>query len=352
MWVYYLYFFFLILFCIVLSKTTSIQLQHKSSPVLYLLLVILFMWIIIGCRDITVGSDTPDYVKDFRGMTYNKAIGSSSEVVFALVTYAIRSITDNYHVYFFLMSIIYCSGLYFLLKRYLHKSDEILIAICVLFLFGIYYLSVAAMRQIAAIGFTIYAFMSADKGRWKSFLLLVGIAFCLHNSSLITLLFYPLKRLNLKSFGILIVAGFFILSLVIPKDFMMMLQFAMDSDEIKYSQYGSSNEEGLSLSGFYLQLIPLIFVYLRRNKIPLKEETKNLFLNCAYLGAGFQALTPVVAEFFRVSIYFSIFDIVLIPLALSSLSKPYRVIGKGLFIAGCLVYLFVLSTENVMPIYK
>lgn len=339
-------------FCIVLSRTTYIQLKRKSSSVLYLLLAVFFMWLIIGCRDITVGSDTPDYIKDFKEMTLNKALSSDSEVVFAVVTYVIRSFTDNYNIYFLLMSMLYCTGLYLLLKKYLHKSDEILIAIFVLFLFGIFYLSVSAVRQIVAIGFTILAFIYADKGKWKSFLLYVGIAFCFHNSALIALLIYPLKKLNLKWFGILIVFVFFVLSMVVPKDFMLLLQVAMESDEMKYSQYGSSYESDLTLSGFFLQLIPLVIVYFRQNKISLDGETKNLFLNCAYLGAGFQAMATVVAEFFRVSIYFSIFDIVLIPLALSSFSKPYRIIGKGLFIAGCLVYMFVLATENVMPLYK
>ena len=351
MWVYYLYFIIILICSAVLRKTTTFQLKQNKSVVLFPFLAVLLIWFIIGSRDVSVGIDTKDYVEDFRTVSLSW-FSESTEPLYILVTYLTRQFTSNYHIFFLIMSLPFCMGVYKLLTKYLHKADEMFLGVCILFLFGIFYLSMAAMRQTAALGFTILAFMAADKNKWKSFAMWAIIAAGFHNTAILALIMYPLRYLNLRKYGILIVVGLYALSLVIPKDFMMLLQLTLDSDNMKYTQYGTDYESELSLSGFYLQLIPLIIVYIRREKLPFDERTRNLFVNCAYLGAGLQSLVTVVAEFYRLSIYFSVFGIVLIPLALSTFLKPYRTLGKIIFALGCLLYIFVLAPASVVPIYK
>ena len=267
------------------------------------------------------------------------------------LTYFIRSLTDNYHVFFMAMSICYCMAINKLMKKYLYTSEEVMIGILILFLFGIYHFSSAAIRQTVALGCGVFAFLEADRGSWKKYLLWIAIGMGFHNSAALLLLIYPLRYINLGKYGILLVAAMYGASLVIPKDFLMLIQMSQNSmDELRYSQYGSSYESELSLAGFIIQLIPLSLVYIRRNHLRLEEKTKNLFLNCAYLGVGFQSLVVIVAEFFRVSFYFAIFDIVLIPLALSTLPPKIQTLSKVAFVIGCLVYLFYIGTDATLPI--
>ena len=234
------------------------------------------------------------------------------------------------------------------MRKYLKSSNEILIGVFVLFIFQIYAFSVAAMRQTFALGFVILAFLEADKGRWKRFLLWIALGIGFHNSAVLGLIIYPLRNINLGKYGIFLVAALFGLSLALPRDFMMLIQqyIGFESD-LRYFNYGSSYESELSLSGFIMQLIPLVIIYIRRDKLRLDNHTKNLFLNCAYLGAGLQSIVVVVAEFYRVSFYFAIFDIVLIPLAFSTLSPQTSRIVKTAFILVSLLYLFIISTGSL-----
>lgn len=333
-----------------MSTKTSLQFQNPRGKVQYLFLSVLFMFLMISLRDINTGVDTRSYVNSFLKISLTE-VNEGSEPLYVYITYFVRCITENYHIFFMVMSAGYCIAIYKLLRKYLHTSDEVMIGILLLFLFGIYHFSSAAMRQTVALGFGILAFVEADRGNWKKYLLWIVLGMGFHNSAALLLLIYPLRYINLGKYGVLVVVAMYGVSLVIPKDFLMLIQLSQSStDELRYSQYGSSYESELSLTGFFLQLIPLAIVYIRRDHLQLEERTKNLFLNCAYLGAGFQSLVVVVAEFYRVSFYYAVFDIVLIPLALSTLPKKVQTPAKIAFVLGCLVYLFFIGTDGTLPV--
>ena len=60
-------------------------------------------------------------------------------------------------------------------------------------------------------------------------------------------------------------------------------------------------------------------------------------------------MVVVVAEFYRVSFYFAIFDIVLIPLAFSTLPKNISGIAKAAFVLIGLIYLFFIG-QGALPL--
>lgn len=347
--VYLLYFTFIILACLVLHQNTRLQLSKSRGNVTYLFLCVFLMFLMIGLRDINTGVDTRSYVSNFRHFTLLD-LKDSKEPLYVLFVCAIKYVTSNYHVFLCAMGLLYCVSIYKLMRKYLRHSDEILIGIIVLFIFQIYAFSVAAMRQTFALGFVILAFLDVDKGRWKRFLLWIVLGVGFHNSAILGLILYPLRNLNLGKYGILLVFALFGLSLVLPRDFMMLFQQQMGFEsDLRYFKYGSSYESELSLSGFIMQMIPLALIYIRRNHIQLEKHTKNLFLNCAYLGAGLQSMVVVVAEFYRVSFYFAIFDIILIPLAFSTLPKSLSGVAKIAFLLACLLYLFVIG-QGALPL--
>ena len=68
-----------------------------------------------------------------------------------------------------------------------------------------------------------------------------------------------------------------------------------------------------------------------------------MFFMMAYIGLAFQATSGVLFEMFRISFYFCIFDIVLVPLALSTFKGSNSTFIKTAFVLGCLVYIFLLA---------
>ena len=349
MFIYLLYFTFIIFASLVLRQNTRHQMLKSKGNVTYLFWCVFLMFLMIGLRDINTGVDTRSYINNFRTYTLLNLM-NSKEPLYVLWVCAIKNITDSYKVFLCSMAVVYCLAIYKVMRKYLRHSSEILISFIVLFIFQIYAFSVAAMRQTFALGFVMFAFLEADKGKWKRFLLWIILGAGFHNSAILGLVLFPLRNLNLGKYGILIAFALFGLSLVLPRDFMMQIQqyIGFESD-LRYFKYGSSYESELSLSGFIMQMIPLILIYIRRDHIQLEKHTKNLFLNCAYIGAGLQSMVVVVAEFYRVSFYFAIFDIVLIPLAFSTLPKNISGIAKAAFVLIGLIYLFFIG-QGALPL--
>lgn len=345
---YYLYFAFIVFLCIALNRETTVQLlQPHTKRVTYMMLAVGAMWFIIGLRGIDYGVDTRGYVNNFLYMT-NLDLQESKESLYSVVVYLIRCLTDNYHIFFLVCSAGYCIALYALMRRYFSSAYQVLAAICILFLLGIFAFSMAGIRQTMAMGFTILAFIEADKGNWKRFLLWIAIAFGFHNSSLMMLCVYPLRYINLGKYGFLLVAVFFSVSFIMPQNVIDVLQ-GQEMVSERFGSYGTIYESHQNYSGFILQVILLFVAYSRKKYLKLNENTRNLFFNMAFLGVATQSMTVVIAEFFRVSFYFCIFDIVLVPLALMTLTGKISNIYRFMFIAGCLLYIFVFSS-GVLPV--
>lgn len=337
---YILYFIFIIVIALYLNG-------YQNGRNWFLILSIGLMWLMIGLRSIDIGYDTRDYVQAF--LTANSfSFSDTKEPLFWATTSFIRLFTDNYNIYFLLIQSAYCISLFLLLKRHLATTIESLIAITLIFLLGIYAFSASGLRQTIAIGFVILAFLTAEKEKWFAYALCIAIAFGFHNSSLMMAPMFLLRKVNLNRVAIPMVIAMFIVAQVMPEN-IVELMYSRDSIlESRYGNYGTIYESKQNYSGFILQLILVIMVFIRRNKINLPSETKNFFFNMAYLGLGFQSMTVVIAEFFRISLYFCIFDIVLVPIALTTFTRNKKIIYSG-FMIGCLIYIFLLAKGNVMP---
>ena len=339
-----------ILFFILVIILSQFLKNNNHGNAVFLSLSIGIMWLMIGFRPIYIGSDTASYSETFQKILTLNTKGSR-EPLFFISTYLIRLLTDNLHVYFLIMESVYCVALFHIMKKYLNNPNESLIAVTLLYLLGFYAFSVAGLRQTIAIGFIILAFIAADNKKWLYYVLCVALAFGFHNTALIALAIPLFTRISIRKVAIPLILAMVIVANYMPAN---IIDFMSSEDSFvgeRYGNYGTIYESSQNYTGFFLQLIIVALAHIRYNYINLNTETKKLFFNMAYIGLGFQAMTVVVAEFFRVSFYFCIFDIVLAPLALSTFTKNKGTIYT-LFIIGCLLYIFVLAQGSVIPMTK
>ena len=343
---YYLFLFFMFALYPKMKGRTAIELATKQNRVQYLYYVMFALWILIGMRDVLYGRDTLGYVSHFHeSTTFWK---DSVEPGFALLEYLVRSITSNYHVFLMVASVSMIVAMYKLMRRYFSTSYEIIAAICIYILLGLLAFNMAALRQTIALSFGIFAFMCADDGKLKKFLLCVLMAYLFHNSSFVLLILYPLRFINAKQYGLYVSIGFFILGIVYPGSIAPFIQAHLPMED-RFTQYGTIYESSQNYTGFVLQLFLVLIAYVFQKRIDLKQRTQNLLYNSAYIGLAIQSLTGSLAELYRLSFYFCFFDIILVPLALSSIKGKNAETIKGWFIIGCLIYILILSGGGVLP---
>lgn len=345
---YYLFFFVtFVLYCFMKNRTRR-EFATNNSRVQYLYLVMLALWLLIGMRNVLYGRDTLGYVIEFKQST-SLNLKESVEPGYDLLAYVVRVFTSNYHVYLMIVSLSMVVGMYQIMRKFFSTSYEILAAICVYVLLGLLAFNMAALRQTISLSMGIFAFMYADDGKWKQFLLCVVIAYLFHNSAFVLLIIYPLRFLNVSRLGLYIALAFFTLGVISPGLIAPFIQTYIPLED-RFAQYGTIYESSQNYTGFVLQLILILIAYFSQKRLNLSQTSKNLLFNCAYIGLAVQSLTGSLAELYRLSFYFCCFDIILVPIALSTFKGKYAEMIKWGFIVGCLIYIFILSGAGVLPV--
>ena len=195
-----------------------------------------------------------------------------------------------------------------------------------------------ALRQSLALSITALAFFSLkDRKPWK-FLFLVIMASLFHRSAIIFLLAYPVANMKLGWKHVVVFAIVFILFFGAQGTVRnLMEKFLTDT---QYEGY-IDREITLTFSGFIIQGAIFAFCLMYYPAVRQQYEKANVLYNLVFIGLMFQIFSSMVAEFFRVSRYFSVFSIILIPLAISVESnKKLRVLESIIIPLIFVVYMF------------
>jgi hypothetical protein len=246
-------------------------------------------------------------------------------------------------------------GLYALFKNELKTPFEVSVAVLVFFTIGLYAFFVAGIRQTAALSLILcgYKYFEEIKltGFYKqrSFYIFAILLFCayqIHNSSIIFLFAFAAKYFKPRWWYILIACGmYFIASSVQLSQLTNIAALVFDD---RFAAYGNSYKSELSLSGYFLQLILFAICIIQKDNLIKANANNKFFINMMLIGLIFQSLTGLIAEMYRVSFYFSIFSLVLVPRALN-LYRKMKIGGAfcSIFVCSILLYIFVLASTSL-----
>ena len=166
------------------------------------------------------------------------------------------------------------------------------------------------IRQTLAISIFVFSLRFVKEREWKKYLLCVLMMFLIHHSSIVTLLFLPFcfnidlhKVLKAVFIGSVLIA---IGKVAIDLSGLSLLMVGSEG----YDAYlTDENRIGTSALQFNLvyNLIVLIFFILGKDK-----RQYNVYAYCFLLGAIIQNISVQFINFYRVSLYFSVFGPVVI----------------------------------------
>lgn len=303
-----------------------------------------------GLRHYSIGVDTKSYVLDFyqkKFMSWGYIIENYKEPLYNGLVKLLSQITDNYTIYLFVVSAIFMGGVIWLLYRY---SENYFMSFLCLVTLGYFYFSMAGLRQTAAMTILFFSYRFVRERRLIPFLLMVLLACGFHNSAVVFILIYPLAYMKMgwKQIGI-IVGGYLFSGVLYNQIFSLMFSIESLSDRFGgYQEYTSD----VSLAGYIIQICILLFcLYYYRTRCGACRQDQTLY-NMLILGILFQGLTPYLGEFFRISMYFSVYSILAIPNTCAS--EPNENTRKIVTcaIAGILLIYFVLFSgpdSSIMP---
>ena len=297
----------------------------------------------MGLRHETVFGDAVVYVAQYQHRLSNLPFSYTQmtlagEPLYTLLVLLGQRITTNSVFFFIITSLPISYGYSRLIRKYPHDPFMSVLLFCAL---GCMYFAMAGLRQAIAMGITMFAYSYAKERRIKPFLILCLIAWGFHNSAIVFLPVYFI--INWKPSGKMWIAIAVAMLLGLSKN-PIVLRIA----NIFASKEYMMDEEGLNYSMLLIQLAVLSFCYLFGNSRILKKlgdhNEYNSLLLMGFIGAIFQAFTPIKGEFFRVSLYYSSYLTFAVPMTIQREENPSNRALLNLGISAVLlIYLFTLS---------
>lgn len=233
------------------------------------------------------------------------------------------------------------TGVYVIYK----ESESPLISVIAWICLGFFSFSLTGLRQALALSFTTLAYFPAKKRKFWLFLLLVAIATLFHNSAFIFLIIYPIANKKLGTFHIVVSVGVLVVFVAYQGQVRSLLSKIFEDS---YLGGYADSETKLTFSGLIIQLAIFAFALLYYPNVIKKHEQANILYNLSFIGVLFQLFSSMIAEFFRVSMYFSFFNVLLIPLAIES--EPNK---EAKLVLSCSITLVLLlfAFRDGMPQY-
>ncbi len=334
--------YIIISFITILGFIRLMFLNTINSKKTFIIIAGVFLFLIASLRSIHFGpGDVLFYVNKYTSLTqgsisfywYNFINGEGKDPFFYLFSKIISILGFDYHMWLAILSGIFIYSVSRLINI---NSPEPYISYIGLISLGYFFFSLTGLRQTMALALLLLSYSYLKDRKLTKFILIVVIASLFHSSALIFVVAYPLFNMKIgikHAFGVigsLILATFFE-NLI--REFILVLSW---TDQL--SEY-ANRDTSLTISGFIIQISIFLFCLFFKKGV-LISDNRNLGLyNLIFLGVIFQAFSTVIAEFFRISMFFSIYSIVLIPIAINTIKdNNIKVIVYLLVITALIAY--------------
>lgn len=328
----------------------------KKRPTIHSIYNILIYVIPLSLRNMSMGLNDVEkiYYVYFRRME-NQLIGDLKNFIFKdyffyYFMYFCKKIWNNYNFFLTVVAIPYLFSFFRLLKKY---SSDILMS-CLMFLALSYWgYEFTVLRHCMAVALTIRSYDYIQKKEFLKFIVCIAIATLFHATAIIFLPAYFLDKTNfkLKYFGMIGVLG---LILFMFKNKIMSLIFLLISGT-RFS-YFKENVTELSPTLFFINFLILLLSYFsfqvnKKKYNAIEKKEINLLLNVVCVGTIISMLSMVFGEANRLSMFYSIFNVLLLPNTLSKYTQKNRIIIKSMLNVIFIIYflLFSLSNMNMVP---
>lgn len=248
--------------------------------------------LIAGFRDHTVGADTDFYILPifYQATSYFTNVkelieaNPNTDFLYLYYTWFVTRFTQDSYIYLSLNHILIFLPLYitaYKLRKYLSP-----VVFFLLYYLIFYQESLSIVRQSIAISFSMLAFVFYLERKLKLYFCLMAIAFGVHSTVIITLLYplvlkylekYPLNENN-KNYSFFIILGVFV---VINLNYLLMFLINAGVLNMKYLIYTAQSDTfkgGLGVTNFIIKIVIIFFIYCFR-----KKHKSSIFYDFAFV---------------------------------------------------------------------
>lgn len=324
MWVQIIVFSLIVLFFYAYQGKTDNK-SRKS----YIVICSLILLLKAALRSVTIGRDTSHYAGYFYDSKntpwselwdafFNRyqIVSGYEDVGYSIIQKVFSTFIPDFNLFTFcIQGLLFYWPLGVLIFRYSKDTLQILFAYVLMnaLFMG---LPMANARQVYAIGMCIWAFIYLSKKQyWKTALFII-MGYFIHASALLFLLPVTLSFIKVNGIKALSIAGFALSFVVLAMPNTIILFMANMIESEKYAGYAMDEVQGGALIYIILSLLLCLFCMISFFKQKqINYEMKNWYVMIP-LTAFFAPLIYSNGSMIRITMYFQIFFLLLVPYAI------------------------------------
>ncbi|WP_139906062.1 EpsG family protein [Clostridium thermarum] len=292
------------------------------------IIVFVVLFIISGFRSTASIGDTYFYSHSYRLLVENPYLNiSSKDYGFNIFMYLLTRLSSDPQILLIVTSFI--TNAYITLTLYKHSKP---FELGVFLYFGtvMFYITMNGIRQSMVAAILFWASKYILKRDWKKYFPIVIILSGFHSSAIIFLLIYFLCTREAWGREFWVTLG---ASLLLVIMFRPMLNVAVKAIEsTSYSDYGKdmmTNTTSVNPIRVLVTLVPLVVAYMVKDKIKKSWPEGNMFIFMSLFNFIFMLSGTQYLFFYRMCIYFDLYNLVLLPKLLDYYDKKTRAILYG-----------------------
>jgi len=326
-----------------LGLINTIISEKINKSKIFIIFAGFLLFLISTFRSIYFAPDVVGYVNEYMSLSYrdlgelwrNFISNTGKDPIFYIVAKIINMFGASYREWLAIIAGFFCFAVSKLIYRY---SDENYLSFVVLISLGFFYFSLTGLRQTVALSIILLSYKYLRERKLWIFIIIVVLSSLFHISALIFLIAYPIANMKIGWKQVIGISISLALVFLFKELLIKILYFLNIEDRFGSYLEGATT---LTFSGFIIQLCVYLFCLFYKRRV-LENDDKNISLyNLLFLGLVFQAFSTIIAEFFRISMYFSIFSIILIPKAINvEKDKKLRVIVYFAVFVALVAYIF------------
>lgn len=321
--------------------------SRDNAKKFFLLFCGVFIFLSLALRSRYVGMDSDGYyyvwqcLKNISFDSFEKyAQDSDMEKGFLFFVWSLSKVFGNPQYLFVITGAVYA----FSVCRFIYlNSHDVSLSIVMYITIGLYEFMFQCMRQAIAMCFCLFAVEFCKNRKFLSFLLLVLLAMCFHQTAIVFLPVYFLYGITLNTSTSLlsIIIGSGVLAISNPIA-------AIANDWFNREYQGIVQTGGYIAVAIYILIIILVILFRRQIKI---DSSFSFFYFIMFIGLVIYVMryTGVrIAE--RISYYYMFGQLILLPNSVQFLDTKSRTILKCLISILCIaLFAYRLSGGDLIP---
>lgn len=300
--------------CSFLSKLSDRK-KYRLMSLLWVILTAVILILFAGLRS-GIG-DTGMYKHAYELFVKNPAhIKESGDYGFALINLLLTKISSNPQTLVFVVAMITQVCIIFVFYEYRSAME---LQILMYITSGYFTVTMNGMRQCLAASLIFLCTPLLINGDFKKYFVLILLISTIHQSALFMIPLFFIVRMKPWSLQFYVIILFAVLSVVFYDAISPYIFKVLESTQ--YGHYSQFQEGGSSFLRVIVNLVPLGFSFVKKDKLKEKWPESDILVNISLVNAVFVALGTANWIFNRISIYLQLYNFILLPFILEKVLK-------------------------------